>query len=201
MRLSGQPVSRKSNSRKGRLRLFFALWPPEAVARDLHAWAAAVHVKAEAAQAGSGGRVTRESTIHLTLAFLGDLPGDRVAPLIECGRRVRAAPIDLTLDEARWWKHNQIVWAGPHLLPEALGELVGQLETRLKEAGFEIEAREFKAHVTLVRRASIAEEHLPPFEPSGWRAEEFVLVSSVLTPQGPGYKVLARFALSGTNTR
>jgi len=201
MRRSSQSLSRKSNNRKGRLRLFFALWPPEAVARDLHAWAAAVHAKAEAALAGSGGRVTRESTIHMTLAFLGDLPDDRVASLIECGRRVRAAPIDLTLDEGRWWKHNQVVCAGPRRLPEALGDLVAQLESRLKDAGFEIEAREFRAHVTLVRRASIAAEGLPPLERSGWRAAEFVLVSSVLTPQGPDYRILARFALMATNAR
>lgn len=195
MRKSSQSASRKSNNREGRLRLFFALWPPEPVAKSLHAWAETVHAKAEAAQARSGGRVTRESTIHLTLAFLGDLPGDRVESLIECGRRVRAAPFELELDEGRWWKHNQIVWAGPARMPEGLGDLAAQLGNRLKEAGFEAEEREFRAHVTLVRRASLGADSLPPFEPVKWRAAEFVLVSSMLSPQGPAYKTLSRFAL------
>lgn len=190
----------KRNNKEARQRLFFALWPPEPVAKGLHDWAKAVHAKAEAARAGSGGRVTRESTIHLTLAFLGDVPGDRVEPLVECGRRVRAAPIELELDEGRWWEHNRIVWAGPRAIPEGLRDLAAQLGGALQEAGFSTEEREFRAHVTLVRRASLGADGLPPFEPVAWRAEEFVLVRSTLAPHGPAYETLARFALAGTKS-
>lgn len=173
----------------GKLRLFFALWPPAEVARALHAWA-------QAAQGVSGGRVTREATIHLTLAFLGDVEGERVAALLDCARRVKAAPFDLRIDEGRWWKHNGIVWAGPSVLPEALRDLAAQLDGALKAGGFRTEKREFKAHISLVRRAESGGV-LPAIEPVEWRAEEFVLVRSALSSRGPAYTTVGRFALGG----
>jgi 2'-5' RNA ligase len=191
-RRSSQSAYRKSNNTEARLRLFFALWPPEPAARSLHAWA-------EAAHAQTGGRVTRAATIHLTLAFLGDVAGDRVAPVIDCGRRVRGSAFDLKLDEGRWWEHNRIVWAGPRAMPEPLRDLAAQLDHHLQAGGFRTEKREFKAHLSLVRRAS-GGNALPPFEPVEWRAGEFVLVRSALTPAGPAYTTLSRFSLGGERT-
>jgi RNA 2',3'-cyclic 3'-phosphodiesterase len=187
VRRSSQSAYQKNNSPEGRLRLFFALWPPESAAHTLHSWAAAAHAK-------TGGRVTREDTIHLTLAFLGDVPGDRVAALIDCARRVRGAPFDLKIDEGRWWEHNGIVWAGPKEMPEALRDLAAQLDTVLKEGGFRTEKRDFKAHISLVRRAQNGETLLA-LEPVEWHANEFVLVRSSLSTAGPAYATLSRFSL------
>lgn len=169
--------------------MFFALWPPRAVAQTMYAWASAAHQT-------TGGRVTRAQTIHLTLAFLGDVPGDRVAALIDCARRVRGTPFDLSLDEGRWWEHNGIVWAGPRTLPEPLRDLAAQLDSVLMDGGFKTEKRDFKAHLSLVRRA-VKGEVLPDFEPVGWRADEFVLVRSALASDGPAYATLSRFSLGG----
>jgi len=152
-------------------------------------WAGRVHQT-------TGGRVTRAATIHLTLAFLGDVAGDRVAALIDCARRVRGRPFDLKLDEGRWWEHNGIVWAGPRSMPEELRDLAAQLDSVLKAGGFRTEKREFKAHISLVRRAEKGAT-LPDFEPVGWRADEFVLVRSALSAEGPYYATLSRFSLGG----
>jgi len=179
----------KSNNPEGKLRLFFALWPPREVADGLHAWASEAH-------AATGGRLTRAATIHLTLAFLGDIPGDRVAALIDCARRVRGSPFDLRLDEGRWWEHNGIVWAGPRAMPEPLRDLAAQLDSVLKEGGFRTEKRDFKAHITLVRRA-VKGEVLPALPSLEWRAGEFVLVRSALAAEGPAYATLSRFSLGG----
>ncbi len=188
MRHSSQSAYLKSNNGEGKLRLFFALWPPEPAAHTLHAWA-------EAAHARTGGRVTRAATIHLTLAFLGDVAGDRVASLIDCARRVRGQPFDLRLDEGRRWEHNRIVWAGPLSMPEPLRDLAAQLDGVLESGGFRTEKREFKAHISLVRRAGEG-EGLPPFEPVEWHADEFVLVRSALASDGPAYATLSRFSLA-----
>jgi len=189
VRRSSQSAYLKSNKSEGKLRLFFALWPPLSAAHTLHAWAAAAHAQ-------TGGRVTREDTIHLTLAFLGDVAGDRVAALIDCARRVRATPFDLRIDEGRWWEHNGIVWAGPKAMPAALRDLAAQLDMVLKEGGFRTEKRDFKAHISLVRRAEKGED-LPPIEPVEWHASEFVLVRSSLSATGPAYATLSRFSLGG----
>lgn len=188
VRRSSQSAYLKSNKSEGKLRLFFALWPTESAARTMHEWA-------EAAHAQTGGRVTRAGTIHLTLAFLGDVPGDRVASLIDCARRVRGMPFDLRLDEGRWWEHNGIVWAAPLRMPEPLRDLAAQLDSALESGGFRTEKREFKAHISLVRRAENGEV-LPAFGPVEWRADEFVLVRSALAADGPAYATLSRFSLA-----
>jgi RNA 2',3'-cyclic 3'-phosphodiesterase len=188
VRRSSQSAYLKSNNPEGKLRLFFALWPPLTAAKALHDWAAQAHLK-------TGGRLTAADTIHLTLAFLGDVPGDRVGTLIDCARRVRGKPFDLRLDEGRWWAHNNIVWAGPRSLPEPLRDLAAQLDSMLKAGGFRTEKREFKAHISLVRRAS-GGETLPALEPVEWHAEEFVLVRSSLAAAGPAYVTLSRFSLA-----
>jgi 2'-5' RNA ligase len=189
VRRSSQSVYLKSNKSEGKLRLFFALWPPEEAANSMHAWA-------EQAHSTTGGRVTRADTIHLTLAFLGEVSGDRVAALIDCARRVRGRPVELKLDEGRWWEHNGIVWAGPRTMPEPLRDLAAQLDSALKAGGFKTEKRDFKAHISLVRRAEKGQA-LPQFEAVEWRAEEFVLVRSALSAEGPYYATLSRFSLGG----
>jgi 2'-5' RNA ligase len=166
--------------------LFFALWPPRAAAAALHAWA-------KAAQRASGGRVTRLETIHLTLAFLGDVDESRLAALK--GLDVQGRRHALPIEQARYWAHNRIVWVGPHERPEALGELVSSLRTVLESKGFETERREFAAHVTLVRKANTPEA-LPVLPPVNWPVEECLLVESVPAGNGRDYEVLARYALA-----
>jgi RNA 2',3'-cyclic 3'-phosphodiesterase len=188
-RMSGQLSYLKDNKSAGTLRLFFALWPAAPAAQSLHSWALAAH-------ALTGGRVTRAETIHLTLAFLGDVPGEQVAALNECAGKVRGRAFDLRLDEGRWWRHNNIVWAGPKIMPEALRDLAEQLDGVLKAGGFRTEKRAFKAHVSLIRRA-IKGDALPEFVPIEWRVNEFVLVRSALSAAGPAYAVVSRLPLSG----
>lgn len=188
-RLPRQSGYQKGNTSPGRLRLFFALWPTPEAARALHAWGVG-------AQAVTGGRLTREPTIHLTLAFLGEVQGERVAAAIDCARRVRGRPFELVVDEGRRWEHNRIVWAGPRTMPAALGDLAAQLDAQLAAGGFRTEKREFRAHITLVRRAE-RDGALPVLAPVAWRAEEFVLVRSSLSAAGPAYVTLSRFPLGG----
>lgn len=166
------------------MRLFFALWPPASTAEALHEWA-------KKAQRTTGGCVTRAGTIHLTLAFLGEVPDDRVDAAIAAGRRVRAPSGTLAIERAKWWKHNRIVWVGPEKTDTSLQEA---LAAELRAEGFELENRAFAAHVTLIRKAGDGE--LPPLPALEWPVEKFVLVRSVLSSEGPGYDTLAEFALA-----
>ena len=52
------------------MRLFFALWPPEDLSR-------ALADGAEALARRFGGKPARRETIHLTLAFLGEVDAAR----------------------------------------------------------------------------------------------------------------------------
>lgn len=137
-----------------------------------------------------GGRRTRDDSIHLTLAFLGDvgvqrLPDLAVPPLKDL------KPFTLTLDRCGCWPHNGIGWMAPSQIPNQLQRLVFAMEGWLQGVGFALEERPYRPHVTLVRKA----ECVPltqAIEPIIWRAEEFVLVRSVLDPNGSRYEIIGR---------
>ena len=166
------------------MRLFFALWPPPEAARALGEWAREV-------QARSGGRATRDETIHLTLAFLGD--GD-VSKASAAGRAVRARAFEFPLEQARYWPHNHVVWIGPRETPPALADLVGQLHPALSQAGFQLEKRPFAAHVTLVRKAGRLDS-IPRLPLVQWPVSEFLLLRSKVSGAGAQYEPLERFSL------
>lgn len=156
------------------MRLFFAAWPPAGTAEALARWA-------REAQRESGGRAVPAENIHLTLAFLGEVDPQAARAL---GASVRLAPAGFALEEARFWAHNRILWAGPRETPATLAALAHALG----------EKRPFAAHVTLVRRARHG-RRLPRFEVLDWPVAGFSLVSSRLGPAGPSYEVLERYAL------
>jgi RNA 2',3'-cyclic 3'-phosphodiesterase len=163
------------------VRLFFAIWPPPASAAALEQWAR-----------GCQGRVVPAPKIHLTLAFLGQTDP---APASSAARRVRGTAHELPLEQAGYWRHNQILWAGPHKTPQALLELVTQLHSNLRKEGFVLEERPFAAHVTLLRKASQprASPDLPLVE---WPVGEFVLVRSSVSSRGSSYDVIEHFPLN-----
>lgn len=169
------------------MRLFFAAWPPPGAAAALALWAAR-------AQRETGGRATRAETVHLTLAFLGEVEDARVPAAAGAAREVRAPAHALPIDEARYWEHNRIVWVGPREIPAALGTLASDLRAALLRAGFALEKRPFQAHITLVRKAR-APRALPPLPALDWPVAEFVLVRSELSNEGSQYATVERFPL------
>jgi RNA 2',3'-cyclic 3'-phosphodiesterase len=168
------------------VRLFFALWPPDTSVSALAAWA-------EHAQLLTGGRLTRPESIHLTLAFLGEVAEERVGDAIRAARSVRGARHLLPIERAKVWPHNHIVWVGPESTPPALESLHQMLCEQLLGEGFHLEARPFAAHVTLIRNAR--KTALPPLPALHWPVDEFTLVRSRLSQKGSSYEVVARFAL------
>jgi 2'-5' RNA ligase len=169
------------------VRLFFALWPPLQAASALHEWAAR-------SSRLCGGRVTRRETIHLTLAFLGEVEEEKLPSVIRAGRGAGGQAHSLPIEQARYWSHNRIIWAGPNEIPAALMELAGHLKRHLEKLGLPLESRAFQAHVTLIRKVREPRE-LPPLPAIAWPVSEFVLVRSALSRDGSSYQTLERFAL------
>lgn len=168
-------------------RVFFALWPDAALRARLDSAAGQLHQV-------WGGRRTRADSIHLTLAFLGEVPRQRLPDLTAVGRQVVSPGFSMRLDEADCWRHNRVAFAAASQPPEALTLLVETLTQGLRGAGFRLDARPFKVHVTLLRNARCGQEK-PALVPVDWAAREFVLVQSALEPGGSAYTVLERFPL------
>jgi len=183
---AAEPLDRPATTR-----VFFALWPPPVLAGKL----ADIAVTA----AGQfGGRPTRRDTIHMTLAFLGDVAEARLPLLCASASRVVARSFDLTVDRLGFWRHNHLLWAGCRAVPPALPTLAGELSAVLDQAGFAIADRErrFAPHVTLLRRVPADDcQPLPAIDPLRWSCAHFVLVRSRLSAAGSSYQTLAEFPL------
>lgn len=175
-------------------RLFFALWLPAPVAEALHRTARTL------VQDG-GGRAMRAETLHLTLAFLGDVEVARLPELEALGARAAATatPFTLDIDHLGHWSHNRIDWAGPQQTPDGLLALAGKLREALAAAGFAVEPRSFAPHVTLARKRTSAQ--LPtPFVAQHVPVDELRLVESRRDDGGAHYAAIGRWRLGRSTT-
>ena len=135
--------------------------------------------------------MTAAAKIHLTLAFLGPVAPEKA---YQAARSIRGRPHSLPVEKAQYWKHNNIVWAGPRETPPVLAELVATLHAALRRAEYSLESRPYAAHVTLLRSAPPPRE-LPPLPRVEWPVGEFVLVRSANSAKGSVYEILERFPL------
>ena len=168
------------------LRLFFALWPDEATRHALNRTGKWLHQH-------WGGRRMRAETLHITLAFLGATPADKLDALVACADSVDAESFELVLDQAGYWRHNRIGWLGAAETPPQHFELVRALNAALEGAGFLVDTRAHVPHATLLRNSHGGE--VPPCVPLRWPVSDFVLVKSVTESEGVRYEVLRRWPL------
>ncbi|MGD8407913.1 MAG: RNA 2',3'-cyclic phosphodiesterase [Thiohalophilus sp.] len=171
-----------------RQRLFFALWPPLELGRQMRR----VAVKAFS---DSNVRHLQADQIHLTLIYLG--PSDPAQR--ECAEmaaeQVSAAPFDLALSVLGYWARPRVGWIGPVKTPTALDSLVQQLQQRLPECGYNLDTRPWQAHITLVRKLRRDPLHRELATPLHWPVGDFALVESQTLPTGAQYRILHRWPL------
>lgn len=164
------------------MRLFFALWPDTETRAALHAWA-------REAQTECGGRVMRADTLHLTLAFLGDVEPAQVKDVQDVHQRAPLTPFTLVLDQLGYWPARKILWAGAQMPPAPLEATHAALREHLRARGWHIGDGVLHPHITLLRHVRRAPAELMP-RPLSWHCSDYVLVHSVLTPHGPHYRLL-----------
>jgi 2'-5' RNA ligase len=169
-------------------RLFFALWPDDAV-RGAIAQAASLLVATEA------GRATDPQRYHLTVAYLGDfqpLPETVLSAAMAAGASIHMDPFEVSLDRFGAFAGSHVRWLGPGVIPagllalhEGLMEalLSSRLPTRTESA--------FAPHVTIRRRVRApAPAPSPPVV--RWPVHDFVLIDS---QPGMDYRIVARWPL------
>lgn len=174
-------------------RLFFALWLDQPAARAAHRAAQGIAKK-------FGGRVMSPETLHLTLAFLGQVDEALLPALLSLGQDAASAaqPFALSFDQLGHWPHNRIVQASCREIPTALPELVSQLRRGLLELGLAVDPRPFFPHLTLLRKVLAAMPEAPLVPPIALAGNTLQLIES--TPQTVGtyrYQALAQWPLGG----
>ena len=163
-------------------RLFLALWPDPAVRQQLREWR-------DLWDWPRGAAPVNTDKLHLTLHFLGNQPSDALPALLD-GLAVPIAPFRLQLGMAELW-HNGIAVLSPVSPPQALLDLYAALSAALPGVGLQPEARGYRPHVTMARRARGAE--VPQSGPSiDWQIDHYALVES-RPGDGGGYTVLREY--------
>jgi 2'-5' RNA ligase len=165
------------------VRLFLALWPPDAVRDAIAAWQSQWQWPEKAG-------VVKPERLHITLHFLGDVAPERVRDLKYVMQPIRAQHFDLHFTRSEMWQSG-IAVIRPENSPTALRGLQGRIGLALAEIGMKSEDRDYRPHVTLARRAAGA---TPPAQPLDvqWPAKDgFVLVQTL--SGGRGYEILERF--------
>lgn len=172
-------------------RVFFALWPDDDVARQFDEAGRQAHRTL-------GGRRMRRETLHLTLAFVGEVAPERMGDLRDIAGAIRLPSFDLLFDHSQCVARKKIFWAAARRVAPELRALAAELAVRLKRADFRTEERPFAAHVTLLRHARCEGEPPAVNLRIDWPVRDFVLVESELQPEGATYRIIGRWPLAQT---
>lgn len=170
-----------------RQRLFFALWPDEALCAAL---APLLTLQREC-----GGRAYPPANLHLTLHFLGSVVAQTRDCLEQAADAIVLPPFAMTLDRFGYWPRPRVVWLGCGETPPPLTALVDAVNGVAEGCGLEPERRPYQPHLTLLRKA----RQMPLAEAPTlrWPVDAFVLAESLSTPAGVEYRVLRRWRLRG----
>jgi len=168
-------------------RLFFALWPDDALR------SAIADVARGELTGNERGRATRTDRLHMTVQFLGDfrMPAEAVECAMAAAESIEAPmSFDLALDRLGSFGGGRVTWLGASACPEELVQLHRRLGRALQSGDLRPEhASAFVPHVTLARdiRGTVEGD----VSALHWHVREFVLVDSTAGE----YRILGRWPL------
>jgi 2'-5' RNA ligase len=160
-------------------RLFFALWP------DIRQRDRLRDVINSVAKTVEGRAVDRRDW-HITLAFIGAFPENRVPYLMERAAQIDVEPFRLIFDRLEYWPRPKVASLCTATVPPDLQTLVDSLNAVLLDLGVEPEDRTYRPHITVARNARpFTTERLAQRSITEWSG--FELVESVSGPGGVHY--------------
>lgn len=184
------------------MRCFVAVLPPDEALDDLDAFL-------EPRRAAAPFRWTLPEQVHLTLAFVGDLPEHRLDDFTERLERAagRRTPLRTAITGGGAFPHvsgARVLWAGLDLDEDDRLELRRTAESvraAANRAGADVDGQRFRPHLTVARCGRPTEVSdwvrlLDAYRGPEWTVNSFSLVASHLGegPRGrPRYEVLADF--------
>jgi 2'-5' RNA ligase len=176
--------------RSERLRLFYALWADarlrRGVGRLVRSWRSSLSC-----------RWVVPDKLHVTLAFLGDMPIERMGDLYGIGESIAVPPFELEFDRLEIWKRAEVLCLIPSAMPEPLLLSVNRLHSALEQAGFSTEKRAFRPHLTLARGVRSLPDGGAGFPGVVFAPERWSLAESRPDEHGAPYRVLRSWPLLG----
>lgn len=166
-----------------------------------------------AAQTGLPGRLIEPENLHLTLAFLGELPGPALEDVHYALDGLSAPVFQLRLEGVDSFGRPQPTSAHVRAMPDAgLSHLRSKVARAVREAGAALDGRRFTPHVTLARfGAGLGPDDAQDlaawfgrradFRAGPFPVSEFTLFRSHLGRRGAAYEALEHYPLQPAEPR
>jgi len=109
------------------------------------------------------GNFSRSENFHITLAFLGNAPEEKLESLFQIMDDLKAPPFEIRFNSTGCFSHSHkgLWWIGADRNSpgfQVLLSIHAQLLDRLLDAGFPVDTRPFNAHITLAREVKYSEK-------------------------------------------
>lgn len=158
-------------------RLFFALEPADKVRQEI--LAVQKRLKGE-------GRMIPAQQFHITLAFLGQQPTEKIPNLCAMASGLHFDPCTLVLDRLGTFGGTRVLWLGATLVPSALQQFHQALLDELRMAEVKFDGKAWKPHLTLYRRLR-NKPGIMETVPVNWRVNQYSLLESINVENGVEY--------------
>ena len=190
-------------SNTGVIRTFICVELPETVQGLL----AAFQSKLKGAGADVGW--VKPSNIHLTLKFLGSIPGPKLAVICTAVERAANAvpPMQIQVKGAGCFpaaRNPRVLWVGIQPIPPQLRKLQESIEVGLSESGYARDDRPFSPHLTIGRvksprnlQALMRKMQELEFQDEIVSIHTVTVMKSDLNPTGAQYTPIKVFPLLG----
>lgn len=152
------------------------------------------------------GRPVPEDNLHLTLAYLGEVPADVLEPLHDMLQAARLPAPEIAFEGLGTFAEMEQGLTFAAVTPSArLTALQAKVAQLARQAGAALPRRRFRPHVTLTRanrqpkgpaRDRLAAAMGIPLEVPGFTAREMCLYESHLSEHGARHEVLASYPLA-----
>jgi 2'-5' RNA ligase len=155
-------------------------------------------------QQTKSGRWTRPENLHVTVQFIGELPGDSLDLLGVILRRAAGSVSPFTLvfkEYGAFGPHSDILWLGVE--PAApLQSLSRQIRMELTRAGLPCDKRPYRPHLTVAREVQLTAGCLPawPMPPVCCPVRQISLMESLRCDGVLHYRAVLRAELAGLHS-
>jgi 2'-5' RNA ligase len=180
------------------MRVFIAIDVPDEIKKELN------ELQRDLRPMSNAARWVAPESIHVTLKFMGEIPGKLVDQIDAALGGLAWKPFTINVHGVGFFpgaRSPRVFWAGMEA-PTMQG-LTEELDARMEPLGFEREKRKFRPHITLARAktsridpelvagsAKYAEHNFGTFT-----ADRIYLVQSTLKPTGSVYTKVKEYLL------
>jgi 2'-5' RNA ligase len=139
--------------------------------------------------------------IHFTLYFFGDTPIERIHKIKENLEMIKIVPFEITISGVGAFPNKRrprVIWVGVTQNEQQVQDLKLEIDSLLKDIGYQPERRKYTPHATIARVRHVKDtgkivnnlEELANESIGTMTVSGFNMMKSTLTPTGPVYDIL-----------